>query len=368
MSAAPHPLVVGFGPEAGAARRAMALAAVRPEATLVAFGRARSRPAPAVDPAGLWRWLAGTGDRPTVSGVRTAAIPVGAGRSIPDHALLLVEGWEAWETPLPSLLARRPDLRTVALLAWPTACEWPEYMAAGAERAARRGLDALARSGAMVVLSDTSVAERLAATVQPAGPVLVEPPPSVLAGTFAATDPTLAAVPYVLAAGPLEARANTVLLLQVWRDALAKGIAMPKLVLAGSRGHQIEDIAPLLDWNDALRPLVAEAPGLPAQAMRRLIDNARALLVPDVAGAPTALMRDTRALGTPVIAAATPEARALGFAPLLDPFDGPGWRARVIAAAQVEGTHTLATPLTTWSDYATRILDHARSWAAGSLA
>lgn len=353
------PIGIWLAADSRGAPAARALAHAMSGARLVAAGWRFGRPAPPgrrTSPASLEAWLAGEGLRPA----RETAASTGDRRparamSLAAGAALIVCGPEPWDGALPRLLARRPDLRVVALAEAATRDRWPEFYPAAAARGAPA---AMASTAALVVLPEAEGSAHFGMAARGARPVLVEPLPSRLAGTEAgAACPSLSDRPYMVACGPIEARANTLLLLHLWREGLARGASLPKLVLVGERGPQVEEIAPLLDWNAALRPLVAEAPGLPPAALRRLIENARAVLVPDFAGPPAVLMRDLLALGVPMLAADTPAARRLGIAPRLDPLDGPGWRAAIAAAAATRPSpHRTPPPLPDWPGYAVRLL------------
>lgn len=353
------------GPAAPEAAVALALAAAMPGAMLVSlgwrFGRAAT-PGLKTAPAALDAWLAGKADRPRAEATLRADKPhVAKATALPDRAIVIVCGLEPWAAAVPRLLARRPDLRAVALITEPVACSWPEYRAPAVAAVAQASLGTIAAKAALVVVPERGTADSLHAS-RTSRPILVEPLPSCLAGTGAAGSLLPPGSPMV-ACGPIEARANTLLLLHVWRDGLTRGAALPKLVLAGPRGQQIEEIAPLLDWNAALRPQVTEAPGLSPAALRRLVEGASAVLVPDFARPPAGLMGDLVALDIPVIAADTPTAQRLGLKVRLDPLDGPGWREAIATAARTERPPRPDRPATLldWPGYATRLLAAIRA-------
>lgn len=356
---------IGILATMGSTEAVAALSGAMPDARLVSvgwrFGRAAGR-SRAVSPAALDAWLAGKADRPATPQAMPAGPHPAAATALRLGATLIVCGLDPWVAAVPKLMARRPDLRVVALAAEPTACTWPEYVSPAAAATADDALAALAGGSALVVVPERGTAARMERAGRGARPLLVEPRPSCLAGAGSAL-PHLPPQPVMIAYGPIEARANTLLLLHLWRESLARGTGFPKLVLAGGRGRQVEEIAPLLDWNAALRPRVAEAPGLPPAALRRLIAGSHAVLVPDVATPPAELMRDLLALGVPVIAADTPAARDLGITPRLDPLDGPGWREAIAAAAAAARPPRPDPPavLPDWPDYATRLLAAIRT-------
>lgn len=260
-------------------------------------------------------------------------------RAVPPGTVLLKPGIVGWDDPpFRAWLDRHPAVSPVALVDKPVGWDWPEYADAGGLAALRAGLAALSQTAQAVVVPDDPTRAWMRSALAEAGrgsmPVHVVDPPSVLAGTTATTaDPALAAVAYLVVPGPIEDRANTLLLLQIWRDLIRAEEQVPTLVLAGRRGRQIEEIRPLLDWNEAVGATVVEA-SLSPEALRHLIAHARAVLAPAFAGGPAALLRDAQALGTPVIAAArSVDARGSGLT-ALDPLDGPAWRAAILAAAR----------------------------------
>lgn len=343
-----------------------ALAEALPGGVLVSAGWTFGRTAGAqrrTSPAALDAWIAGEADRPRADVATSARLHVASAMTLPEGVPLIVCGLEPWAATMSKLLARRPDLRVVALVEELTVGTWPEYAPPATAAAAQDALATMAAKAALVVVAERGLAEPLATAGRGARTVHIEPLPSRLAGPSGAAGPPLPHGRVMVACGPIEARANTLLLLLLWRDGLTRGADLPKLVLAGPRGQQIEEIAPLLDWNAALQPLVAEAPGLSPAALRRLVEGAHAVLVPDFAGPPAGLMRDVLALGVPVIAADTPEAQRLGLAPRLDPLDGPGWREAIASAAVSRRPGRPGQPpvLLDWPGYVTRLLAAIRS-------
>lgn len=316
-------------------------------------------------------WFRGAADATPLAAALAARrpAPLLVGRTPPPHGTtVIVAGLEAWAGPWPALLSRRPDLRAVAVLDEPLDWDWPEFVAPAACATAERATAALAGAalaGAapLVIVPDAAAAAAIRHRFGPAGPqVAIEPVPSSLAGTEVDPAPAPAVAPFMVALGPIEARSNALLLLQLWRDGLARSLALPRLVLAGPRGQDVEEIAPLLDWNPWLRRQVTEAPELDGPALRRLITGARAILAPDFAAPAAALLRDAVALGVPVIAADTPQAHALGLTPLLNPIDGPGWRAAILAvSAQAPAPPPSLPRLLDWPGYAERLVARAEA-------
>jgi hypothetical protein len=249
----------------------------------------------------------------------------------PSGAVVLKPGFSGWSDPaVTTWFAARPDLLPAALLGHPVWLDSPQYYAPAEVARLYRDLAAIARFARAVVAPTEAARTRLAdALGRPDLPILVRPWPSRLAGSRPLPpDPDLAAVPYWVAPLPVEAGRNTTLLLTVWRDMIHKGLDVPKLVLAGARGRQVEQIRPLLDWGEALRPFVREGPYMSPTTLRLLVGHAQGVLLPAFIAETGALARDLASLGVRVVASDIPifqEALA-GRGQLLSPIDGSGWR------------------------------------------
>src|SRR5262249_27265432 len=126
----------------------------------------------------------------------------------------------------------------------------------------------------------------------------------------------------------------------IWRQLVRElGDRAPALVVAGKRGWNSESAIDLLERSRAISRHVIEVAGLQTPALKRLMDNARAVLAPSLAegfGLPVA---EAIAAGVPVIAAdiaAFREQQRAGAAgvTLIDPLDGVGWMAAVREQAE----------------------------------
>jgi hypothetical protein len=249
----------------------------------------------------------------------------------PSGAVVLKPGFSGWSDPaVTTWFAARPDLLAAALLDHPVWLDAPQYYAPAEVARLYRDLAAIARFARAVVAPTEAARTRLAdALGRPDLPIQVRPWPSRLAGSRPLPcNHDLAAVPFWVAPLPVEAGRNTTLLLTVWRDMIHKGLDVPKLVLAGARGRQIEQIRPLLDWGEALRPFIREAPYISPTTLRLLVGHAQGVLLPAFAEETGALARDLARLGVRVVASDIPVFREAlaGQGKLLSPIDGPGWR------------------------------------------
>ncbi|MGH6869462.1 MAG: glycosyltransferase, partial [Methylocella sp.] len=114
------------------------------------------------------------------------------------------------------------------------------------------------------------------------------------------------------------------------------GAAAPKLILIGSRGWENENAVDLLQRCPSIGNHVIEAAGLPTPALKRLLDGARALLMPSFAEGYGLPVAEAMAARVPVIASDIPVFRetAGGRITALSPIDGEGWLEAIRALAR----------------------------------
>jgi glycosyltransferase involved in cell wall biosynthesis len=143
--------------------------------------------------------------------------------------------------------------------------------------------------------------------------------------------------PYFVVLGTLEPRKNHALLLRVWeRLVQALGAqAVPRLVLIGQRGWDIEALLRDLAHSPGLQGVVLERPRCSDAELARWLRHARALLLPSFAEGYGMPLVEALAAGVPVLASELPVFREVaGAVPdYLDPLDGPAWLAAVTAYA-----------------------------------
>lgn len=234
-------------------------------------------------------------------------------------------------------LRGRPDVKPVFMIHDLLPIEYPEFFRPDSvERHARR-LKVFAEIAAGAIVSTPEVADALLAHLKQFGrkrlPFLIQPlPVSRVFHKPREHDDGLAGQPYFIICGTIEPRKNHLLVLNLWRE-LARlfGQATPKLIVAGARGWENENIVDMLERCPAIRDHVIEASGLSTPSLKRLIDNARAVLMPSFAegfGLPVA---EALTAGTPVLASDLPSLRAMSGSAItwLDPVDGLGWLAAI---------------------------------------
>ncbi|PTM48449.1 glycosyltransferase [Phreatobacter oligotrophus] len=238
-------------------------------------------------------------------------------------------------------LAERPDLRAAAFLHDLLPIEEPEWFNVRTDTYFATVLNRMLSRCRAILVSTNTVANQLKAFTQrhriPCPAVFVQPlVPSAALDYHAPPDPTLAASPYFVTCGTIEARKNQLFLLLLWREQLLAGRSMPKLIVAGVRGYGGAEAHDLLDRCAAIRSHVLEMPGLSSQALMHLIAHSRGLLMPTHAEGFGLPLAEALTLGVPAVASDLPvlSEASQGQAILVANDDGPAWTEAISRLAQ----------------------------------
>ena len=264
------------------------------------------------------------------------------GADVPAKALYLnVAQYSFGQPAFFRWLDRRPDVRAVFFIHDLLPLDCPEFFREGRAEMFARCVQTMARYASAAIVSSEVVGERvereMAGRRREGIPILIAPLPPPAHRALAIQDDG-SAPPYFVVVGTIEARKNHLLLLNVWR-ALAQGPgAVPRLILVGARGWDIEQALDLLERSRLLAPHVMEVSGLGTPGLHRLIGGARALLTPSFEEGYGLPIAEALAIGTPVVASDIPVFREIsqGKALLLDPTDGPAWRNTIAEMAAAE--------------------------------
>ena len=185
--------------------------------------------------------------------------------------------------------------------------------------------------------------------------------------------PPKASHPYAVVIGTIEPRKNLAFLLSVWRRLIETlGENTPRLVIAGKRGWENENIIDLLERSRVLAPYVVEVSDMSDAGLASTLAGAECLIAPSVVEGFSLPVVEALSLGVPVLASDIPVHREVGQgrATLLDPLDGPAWveaitalcdrnsSARGGAAALARGYRA-----TTWPQHVALALDMIRDTA-----
>ena len=213
--------------------------------------------------------------------------------------------------------------------------EFPEYALPGQNDKHRRRIETAAAVADAVIVNSTVTREGFAPYLARAGrapPIVVAPFGVDLPAEMPAEPPPVEP-PYFVCVGTIEARKNHLLLLNLWRRLVDElGDAAPRLVLIGQRGWETENAIDMLERCPALRGVVFERTNVPDDEAARLVQGARALLLPSFAEGFGFPMVEALALGVPVLCSDLAALRENGgdVPEYLDPLDGLGWRSAVI--------------------------------------
>ena len=286
-----------------------------------------------IKPLGIARWVGRHGI--TITRTPAKALPQGS-------VYLNVSQFPLWVASSFEWLEARPDVRATFFIHDLLPVLMPEYFRAAEFERHRARLANVARFAAAAVVTTRTVASDLRAYMGDLGrgdiPVFVAPTP--VSPTFLtprASDPALQDHPFFVLCSTLEPRKNHLMILAVWRALVERlGAKAPKLVLVGTRGWHYDTIIDLIERGPALRSHVLEVGGLSTPGLKRLIDNARALLMPTFNEGYGLPVHEALAAGAPVVASDIPVFRDLA-APgltLCSPLDGEAWLEAIAALSR----------------------------------
>jgi glycosyltransferase involved in cell wall biosynthesis len=154
------------------------------------------------------------------------------------------------------------------------------------------------------------------------------------------TPPRRPEVPYFVYVGTIEPRKNLLFLLAVWRRLVERhGERAPRLVIAGRRGWENENIVDVLERSRTLAPFVAEASDLTDAGLARLMADSAALVAPSFTEGFGLPIVECLAAGALAIVSDIAAHREAGedYAVFADAIDGPAWVA-AIEAAMADGS------------------------------
>jgi glycosyltransferase involved in cell wall biosynthesis len=284
-------------------------------------------------------------------------------RSLPRKAIYLNVGQLEVFRPILSWLHRRPDICSVFLIYDLIPLEWPEHhLRIGIklhEAIVRNTVEfakALIVPSQAVNISVTDELRKHGRTNVPTHVELLPVPSEFLEPTTETRD--LQGANYFIICGTIDSYKNHMLLLKIWPELITRlGASAPKLVIAGSAGVTSRAVINEIENAPSLRSHVILAPGLSTQSLRRLMANARALLMPSLAEGFGLPIVEALAQGTPVIASDIPPHREAGVGAnmsFLPPTDGAAWISRIEQFSRMrKEEYAVSAPYKpkTWTDY-----------------
>jgi glycosyltransferase involved in cell wall biosynthesis len=257
----------------------------------------------------------------------------------PRSAYINASQFPLWIASSFEWLERRRDISALFFIHDLLPVLMPEYFREAEFERHRRRLRNFARFGSAAIVTTKTVAADLTAHLATLGrhdvPIFQAPTP--IAATFStprALDARLSQIPYFVFCSTIEPRKNHLMILWVWRELVGRlGKAAPKLVLVGTRGWHYDAIIDLIERSPALRDTVIEVGGLSTPGLKRLMDNARAVLMPTFGEGYGLPVHEALAAGAPVIAADVPVFREIvsDRLTLISPLDGEAWLEAIAA-------------------------------------
>ncbi len=231
--------------------------------------------------------------------------------------------------------------------------EFPEYARPGEPERHRKRMNTVARYAEGIITNSEATKQALLPYLARAG----RAPPVVVAhlGVRRARPTPLAgpSFPLFVCIGTIEPRKNHLLLLNLWRRMASELKAPPQLVIIGRRGWENENIIDMIERCQPLQGVVEEHNVMADDDVRRLLLNARALLLPSFAEGFGLPLAEALALGVPAICSDIDALREVGqgVPEYLDPLDGPAWMSMILDYALPESRQRAAQlqRLETWN-------------------
>ena len=244
-----------------------------------------------------------------------------------------VSQFPLWVASCFTWLEQRRDVKAVFFVHDLLPVTFPEYFREAEYERHRARMRNVARFASAAIVTTRTVAADLEAHMAELGrhdlPIFVRPTPiSPTFSTPRAVDDDLRGRPFFVLCSTIEPRKNHLTILAVWRALARKmGPETPKLLLVGTRGWHYDPIIDLIERSPALRDHVLEVNGLSTPGLKRLIDNAQALLMPSFGEGYGLPVHEALAAGAPVVASDIPAFREIKASGLerVSPLDGEGW-------------------------------------------
>jgi glycosyltransferase involved in cell wall biosynthesis len=243
---------------------------------------------------------------------------------------------------------------------------FPEYFPPGAERRARRRLEAAKRLADAVIVNseDTAVNLRRMFGKTEGGPFIL-PAPLGLSIPLPRQRPPQPAQPHFIMIGTIEPRKNHLLILNLWRELRTElGANAPRLVVVGARGWENENVIDMFERSPLLRGVVSEHRRLSDDELVSSLMSARALLMPAFAEGYGMPLAEALALGVPALCSDIAVFREVGqgVPEFMHPLDGPAWRSAILdycdetsARRQAQMTRLKDWRPTSWEDHFSRV-------------
>lgn len=138
---------------------------------------------------------------------------------------------------------------------------------------------------------------------------------------------------YFVAVSTIEPRKNHILLLNIWRSLLQQEEKeIPKLILIGKRGWNIQSFEDFMDRSPSIKEHVIELSGLSDLQLMTLMKNSKGILFPSFVEGWGMPIVEALALKIPVVCSDIPAFRESGqnLAQYLNPIDAISWKNEIL--------------------------------------
>src|SRR5437763_676624 len=210
----------------------------------------------------------------------------------------------------------RAHLRSTFFLHDAIPIDFPEYCSPGSFDRHVRRLETVSARAALLIVNSGYSARTIETALRERGARVpdIEVLPLAVGAAFAAAKRAAPPpIPYFLYVGNIEPRKNLLFLLSVWRRLVERhGAATPRLVIAGRRGWENENIVDVLERSRSLAPFLAEASDLTDAGLAQLMADCAALVAPSSTEGFGLPIVETLAAGAPVVASDIDAHREVG--------------------------------------------------------
>ena len=251
------------------------------------------------------------------------------------HTGLNSSGFRDWVT--------RTNVRPIYLVHDLIPITHPEYCRAGEAQRHRERMRTVLMTGTGVIGNSQATLDELSCFAKAEA---LEMPPSIAA--WLGSDPLPAFPnlrkpdrPTFVVLSTIEARKNHLMLLEIWDRLIDRlGNRVPRLLIIGQRGWEVDRLFDLLDNGEKLRGHVIELNHCSDEELAQHLSSARALLFPSFAEGYGLPLVEALGLGVPVISSNLPVLREIGgeIPVFLSPNDRAEWEAAILDYSQTDST------------------------------
>jgi glycosyltransferase involved in cell wall biosynthesis len=267
------------------------------------------------------------------------ALGAPATRAAAQGSVYLNIGQVGWAAPwMARWLRQRPDVRPVFMLHDVIPIEHPQWGPRSLHAAHSQMVKTVARHAAGMIATTATARESVQAALHERGrlaplPVVTMPlPVSPIFLRRDPPDPLLGAHDYFVYCSAIEPRKNHLMLVEAWKELVRRlGARAPRLVVVGAPAHGGGPIKQQLEGCEELRRHIIVATGLSSPALRQLMAQAKALLMPSLAEGYGLPIAEALTLGTPVLASDLSAHMEVGgdCATYLDPHHAVAWAGEI---------------------------------------